>query len=146
MNAKDFFTAAEREQILHAVKEAEAQTSGEIRVHIDTACKGDVMDETAYWFAQMGMHKTALRNGVLIYLAPNEKKFAIIGDQGINQVVAPDFWDKVKELMQARFREGQFAAGLTEGIKLAGEQLKANFPHQQDDKNELPDTISFDKD
>jgi uncharacterized membrane protein len=146
MNARDFFTASERDQILRAVKEAEAQTSGEIRVHIDTACKGDVMDEAAHWFAKMGMHKTALRNGVLIYLAPNEKKFAIIGDQGINQVVAPDFWDKVKELMQAHFREGQFAAGLSEGIKLAGEQLKANFPHLMDDKNELPDTISFDKD
>jgi uncharacterized membrane protein len=144
-NASSFFTKEEQSKILSAVKEAEEETSGEIRVHIETSCSGDVLDRAAWVFGKLGMHKTALRNGVLFYLAVVDRKFAIIGDAGINAKVPGDFWDKAKEMMLENFKAEKFTEGLSKGILLAGEQLKTHFPHQQDDVNELPDDISFDK-
>jgi uncharacterized membrane protein len=91
------------------------------------------------------MHKTADRNGVLFYLAITDRKFAIIGDAGINSKVPAGFWDDVKELLQREFREGKFTEGLSEGIVLAGSHLKNHFPISKDDVNELSDEISFDK-
>jgi len=128
-----------------AVAEAETNTSGEIRVHIDNHCQGDVMDRAAWWFAKLKMHKTELRNGVLFYLAVKDRKFAILGDAGINAVTGYDFWDKIKEQVEAEFKEENFAVGLQKGILMAGEQLKEHFPYQSDDVNELSDEISFGK-
>jgi uncharacterized membrane protein len=144
-NASSFFTKEEQSKILSAVKEAEEETSGEIRVHLETSCSGDVLDRAAWVFGKLGMQKTALRNGVLFYLAIVDRKFAIIGDAGINAKVPGDFWDKAKETMMENFKAGKFTEGLSKGILMAGEQLKTNFPHQSDDVNELPDDISFDK-
>jgi uncharacterized membrane protein len=144
-NASSFFTEEEQSKILSAVKEAEEETSGEIRVHIETSCSGDVLDRAAWIFGKLGMHKTALRNGVLFYLAVVDRKFALIGDAGINAKVPLDFWDKAKEMMLTNFKAGNFTEGLAKGILMAGEQLKTHFPHQSDDVNELPDEISFDK-
>lgn len=144
-NASSFFTEEDQTKILSAVKEAEEETSGEIRVHIETSCSGDVLDRAAWIFGKLGMHKTALRNGVLFYLAVVDKKFAVIGDAGINAKVPVDFWDKAKEMMLTNFKAGSFTEGLAKGILMAGEQLKTHFPHQSDDVNELPDEISFDK-
>lgn len=145
MKASAFFTKEQQAQILSAVKEAENASSGEIRVHIETSCKGEVLDRAAWIFRKLGMQKTAERNGVLFYLAVKDKKFAIIGDGGINAKVPEGFWDNVKDLLQKNFREGKFTEGLSEGIILAGEQLKSHFPHSRDDVNELSDEISFDK-
>ncbi len=144
MKASTFFTKEQQAQILAAVKEAENETSGEIRVHIETYCNEDVLDRAAWIFKKLGMHNTAERNGVLFYLAVNDKKFAVIGDAGINSKVPAGFWDCVKELLQARFREGKFTEGLSEGIILAGFHLKKHFPHNKNDVNELSDEISFD--
>ncbi|WP_075602878.1 TPM domain-containing protein [Saccharicrinis aurantiacus] len=143
--AKDFFNKDERKLIVDAIKEAELNTSGEIRVHIDSKCEEDVMDRAAYWFEKLQMHKTELRNGVLFYLAYEDHKFAILGDAGINQKVDANFWEKDKETMLNYFKQGEFAKGLSEGIKLSGEQLKVHFPYQSDDVNELSDEISFGK-
>jgi len=143
--ASTFFTKEQQEKILAAVKAAEELTSGEVRVHIETSFTGDVLDRAAWIFKKLGMHKTALRNGVLFYLAVTDRKFAIIGDAGINAKVPEGFWNNIKDLMGINFKEGKFTEGLSEGIILAGEQLKAHFPHQKDDINELPDEISFDK-
>ena len=143
MNAVNFFSKEEKEQIKAAVKEAETNTSGEIRVHIDNHCKEDVLDRAAWWFAKLEMHKTEKRNGVLFYLAVKDHKFAILGDAGINAVTPDDFWDNIKEKMLGHFTEGAFAAGLSEGILLAGEALRSHFPYQDDDVNELSDEISF---
>lgn len=143
MNAINFFTKEEKELIKSAVKEAELNTSGEIRVHIDNHCREDVMDRAAWWFSRLDMHKTEKRNGVLFYLAVKDQKFAILGDGGINAVTPDDFWDKIKDHMAASFSEGNFAAGLREGILMAGEALKEQFPYQEDDVNELSDDISF---
>jgi len=145
MNASSFFTKEQQAQILASVKEAEKETSGEIRVHIETSFTGEVLDRAAWVFNKLGMHKTADRNGVLFYLAVNDKKFAIIGDAGINAKVPPGFWDDISQLLQKNFRESKFTEGLSEGIFLAGEHLKTHFPYSKDDKNELPDDISFDK-
>lgn len=145
MKASTFFTEEQQAQILAAVKEAENETSGEIRVHIETFCREDVLDRAAWIFKKLGMHSTAERNGVLFYLAINDKKFAVIGDGGINSKVPAGFWDDVKELLQENFRSGRFTEGLSEGIILAGTHLKKHFPHNKDDVNELPDEISFDK-
>jgi len=143
--ASSFFTTEEQAKILSSVKEAEKETSGEIRVHIETSCSGDVLDRAAWIFGKLGMNKTALRNGVLFYLAVTDRKFAIIGDAGINAKVPGDFWDKAKEMMLENFKARKFTEGLSKGILMAGEQLQTHFPHQADDVNELPDEISFDK-
>ena len=145
MAVADFFTEKEKKQITDAIKAAELNTSGEIRVHVEGRCKDDVLDCAAYWFEQLKMHKTAARNGVLFYLAVTDRKFAILGDAGINAKVPDDFWEATKELMLSRFKEGRFADGLSEGIRMAGKQLKEHFPHQDDDVNELSDDISFGK-
>ncbi len=143
MNAVNFFSKEEKEVIKSAVKEAELNTSGEIRVHIDNHCKEDVMDRAAWWFGKLEMQKTEQRNGVLFYLAVKDQKFAILGDAGINAVTPEDFWDSIKEKMMASFKEGALAIGLKEGILMAGEALKSHFPYQDDDVNELSDEISF---
>ncbi|MGC1391601.1 MAG: TPM domain-containing protein [Bacteroidales bacterium] len=145
MNASSFFTKEQQAQILESVKEAELETSGEIRVHIETSLKGDVLDRAAWLFRKLGMHKTAERNGVLFYLAVKDRKFAILGDAGINAKVHAGFWDDISEILTKNFKEGKFTEGLSEGIVLAGKHLKIHFPHQKDDVNELPDEISFDK-
>jgi len=141
--ASKFFTSDQKQQIISAIKDAELNTSGEIRVHIENRCKKEVLDRAAAVFATLKMHKTKLRNGVLFYLAIKDQKFAILGDGGINAVIPDDFWDKIKEMMQHKFKEGEFTVGLSSGIKMAGEQLKAHFPYQSDDINELDDDISF---
>jgi uncharacterized membrane protein len=145
MKASSFFSKEQQAQILASVKEAENETSGEVRVHIETSLKGDVLDRAAWVFKKLGMYKTAERNGVLFYLAVSDRKFAIIGDAGINSKVPAGFWDEISLLLQKNFKEGKFTEGLSEGIILAGKQLKTHFPHQKDDVNELSDDISFDK-
>jgi uncharacterized membrane protein len=143
MKASSFFTKEQSDVILAAIKEAELNTSGEIRVHIETTLSGDVLDRAAWLFTKLGMHKTAARNGVLIYLAVESRQFAIIGDAGINSKVGPGFWDNTKALMEKRFTMGEFTEGLREGVLMAGEQLKTHFPYDREDVNELTDDISF---
>jgi len=145
MNIQKYFTAENQLQIANAIRVAEMNTSGEIRLHIEKYCKDDVLDQAAYVFGKLEMHKTKLRNGVLFYLAVEDHKFAILGDAGINQKVPVDFWDKTKELVLSKFIEGNITEGLTSGILMAGEQLKAHFPYLEDDKNELTNDISFGK-
>lgn len=141
--AKDLFTEQEKQQIVAAIKEAEKNTSGEIRVHIERKCKEDVLDHAAFMFEELEMHQTELRNGVLIYLAYEDRQLAILGDAGINLKVPKGFWDVTRDIMIAEFKNGNFAKGLSDGILKAGEQLKTHFPYQQDDVNELSDDISF---
>lgn len=143
VTAKNFFSAEEKKAIKGAVEEAEKNTSGEIRVHIENNCKGEVLDRAAYLFKQLGMEKTELRNGVLFYLAINNRQFAILGDRGINVGVPEKFWDEIAQMMTENFKEGKFTEGLEQGILKAGEQLKEHFPYQKDDVNELSDEISF---
>lgn len=145
MNIENYFTEENKLQISNAIRVAETNTSGEIRVHVEKKCIGDALDRATYIFEKLEMHKTKLRNGVLFYLAMEDRKFAILGDVGINQKVDADFWEITKETVLFSFREGDIAAGLALGILMAGEQLKQHFPFQSDDLNELSNDISFGK-
>jgi len=142
LKRKSFFSAPEKEEILAAIQVAEKLTSGEIRVHVELSSGGEPFKRAQEVFIKLGMAQTKLQNGVLIYLAIEERKFAIIGDHGIDRVVPENFWDQTKEEMQQLFRVGKFAAGVCLGISLAGEHLVQHFPCQADDVNELSDEIS----
>lgn len=137
------FTEEEQQRIQQAVADAEKNTSGEIRVCMEKTCSDEALDRAVKYFTQLEMHKTKLRNGVLIYVATVDRKFAIIGDSGINNVVPDDFWDATKEDMLNHFKYGNLVEGIVTGIKNAGDQLKKYFPYRLDDKNELPDDIAF---
>ncbi len=144
MDIRSFLNKEEEAQILDAIKTAESVTSGEIRLHLESTTKKSSLDRATDVFKQLKMHKTELHNGVLIYLAVEDKKFAIIGEKGINEAVPANFWDNIKDHMQSKFKLGEFTQGIVDGIKMAGEQLAHHFPHQgEDDINELSDDISI---
>lgn len=145
MRVEDFLTAEQQETVVAAVRLAEKNTSGEIRIHLDSKCEGDPVKTAEKVFARLGMHKTRLQNGVLIYLACESKVFAIIGDKGINDSVPEGFWADVAQEMAENFREGRFAEGLSRAVVQIGVKLSAFFPYQEDDVNEQPDDISFGK-
>jgi len=141
---KRFFSPGEEKEILNAIRLAESRTSGEIRVHLANQIEQGLMVDAAEVFDDLGMSKTAARNGVLIYLVPLAHRFAILGDQGINEVVPEGFWDDVRDLMQQHFRQREFAEGIIAAIRRVAEKLAAYFPHQGEaDENELPDDISY---
>ena len=143
MSARSFFTKEEQQKIVAAIKEAELNTSGEIRVHIENHCKEEALERAAELFYGLKMDRTAARNGILFYLAVKDRKFAVIGDEGINKNVEHDFWNDIKDEMTRHFRNSNFTEGLTSAILKCGEKLKTYFPHQEDDVNELSDEISF---
>jgi uncharacterized membrane protein len=138
------FDKAGQARIVQAIREAEKNTSGEIKVHVEKKCPTrNALERSKQVFFKLKLQETQLRNGVLFYLATDNRKFAILGDEGIFAVIPKDFWDEIKQQMQVRFREKQFVEGLCEGIRKAGEQLKTHFPYQSDDINEISDEISF---
>ena len=143
MKVKEFIGNHGKLQIEQAIKEAELNTSGEIRVHIESKCLQDPLQRAVYIFNYLKMFNTQARNGVLIYVAVESRKFAIIGDAGINKVVPDNFWNSIKENMGAAFSQGKYIDGLVEAIREAGVSLKRYFPYQSDDINEQPDEISF---
>ena len=141
---KDTITDADEQVILQAIQEAERNTSGEIRVHIENHCKGDVLDRATEVFAQLHMHLTKQRNGVLFYVAIKDHQFAVLGDAGINAIVPGNFWEDITKTVISYFKKQEYAAGLAKGVVMAGEQLKTHFPYnEKGDKNELSDDISF---
>lgn len=142
-NAITILNREEDHRIVEAIKEAELDTSGEIKVHIENHCRGNVEERSLVVFNHLKMNETQQRNGVLIYLAVKDQKFAILGDEGINKVVEADFWNDIRDMMTVAFKEGRFADGLEQGIKRCGEKLKAYFPYQSNDVNEIPDEISY---
>lgn len=147
MDIQNFLNADEKKKVVGAIAQAEKNTSGEVRVHIENHCHEDVLDRAAYLFDKLEMHKTEARNGVLVYVAVKDHQLAILGDGGINKAVPTGFWDNVRDTMVSHFKENRYADGLTEGIVLAGEQLSEHFPYQpKTDANELSNDISFGKD
>lgn len=143
MKVKEFIGKQGKLQIEQAIKEAELDTSGEIRVHVESKCTLDPLQRAVYVFNYLKMYNTAARNGVLIYVAVESRKFAIIGDAGINKVVPDNFWNSIKEKMGEAFSQGRYVEGLAQAVKEAGESLKQYFPYRTDDINEQPDEISF---
>jgi len=145
MAVSNLFTNDDKQRIKKAIEKAELNTSGEIRVHIESNCKIDVLDRAAEVFSQLNMHKTAQRNGVLFYLSIEDRKFAILGDVGINTKTPDNFWEDIKSTMLTEFKNNQIISGLEKGIDMAGLQLKEHFPYQSNDVNELSDEVSFGK-
>jgi uncharacterized membrane protein len=138
------FSIEEQKEIVLAIREAEKNTSGEIKVHVEKFCKSkDSLVRSQEIFKKLDLHKTALRNAVLFYLATEDRKFAIWGDEGINNVVPEGFWDIISTKMRGFFVEKRFTEGMTLGIRMAGDALKQYFPYQMDDVNEISDDISF---
>ena len=138
----EFLNQEEEKLVVEAIKEAEKKTSGELRVHLQQTCNKEVLTAAKEKFISLKMNKTALRNGVLIYVAVKDRKFAIVGDKGINELVGEGFWNDVKELMLCHFKEGKNAQGLIEATLLIGQKLKQYFPFQSNDMNELSNEIS----
>ncbi|MBP8791677.1 MAG: TPM domain-containing protein [Lutibacter sp.] len=139
---EDFLTAEEEQAIVSAIKNAEKNTSGEIRVHIEKTTDKPPMERALEVFYFLKMDATELKNGVLFYVAVKSKKFAILGDEGINKLVPANFWDTEKDILAAHFSKEEYAIGLQQAITKVGEKLKAFFPYQSDDTNELSDEIS----
>lgn len=139
---EDFLTKAEEAEVVEAIRLAEKNTSGEIRVHLEKETSIAPIERAVEVFHELGMDTTQLRNGVIIYVAVKSKKFAIYGDQGINDKVEDDFWDCTKDIMVNHFKTGNNVQALVEGIHNAGEQLKKYFPFDENDTNELSNEIS----
>lgn len=139
-----FLSEEQQALIVEAIKEAELATSGEVKVHVEAKCSSDdPVKRATKLFNYLALHKTAQRNGVLFYLAHEDRKFAVIGDTGIDKAVTALFWESTKEILRNHFSQEQYTEGLCAGINEAGKQLKKYFPYQSDDKNELSDDISF---
>nr|WP_315222354.1 TPM domain-containing protein [uncultured Flavobacterium sp.] len=139
---EDFLSKEEEQEIVEAIRVAEKNTSGEIRVHIEKTTSKVPFDRALEVFHELKMDETQLQNGVLFYFAVADKNFIICGDKGINDLVADDFWDCTKDKMSSQFKLGNFKQGIVEGILNAGEQLKKHFPWSADDTNELSNEIS----
>ncbi|MGJ8716410.1 TPM domain-containing protein [Maribacter stanieri] len=139
---EDFLTASEEQEVVGAILEAEKNTSGEIRVHIEAHTRKEHYERAKEVFHLLKMDNTKQENGVLIYVAVNDKKFVICGDKGIDAVVPKDFWQSTRNSIQTHFEKGEFKEGLVAGIIKAGEELNSHFPWQSDDTNELSNEIS----
>jgi uncharacterized membrane protein len=142
LTVDDILTRDQIESIEATIAEAELTTSAEIRVHLEDECAESVLDHAAFIFEELHMHSTALRNGVLIYVAPGTKQMAVIGDVGIHQKVIVGFWDHVKDRMIYEFKKGDFESGIKDGIRVVGAELAKHFPREHNDQNELDNTIS----
>lgn len=141
---KDTITPDDEQKIKAAIADAEQNTSGEIRVHVESNCEGDVLDRATEVFADLHMHQTKLRNGVLFYVALEDHQFAVLGDAGINATVPDHFWEDITAEVIRHFKTKRYAEGLAKGIRMAGEQLKAHFPYNPTgDTNELSNDVSF---
>lgn len=139
---EDFLTYEEEQEIVEAIRVAERETSGEIRVHIEKTTSMDPFARAMEVFHLLKMDQTQLKNGVLIYLAVKDHAFIVCGDKGINDVVPHDFWDCTKDIMASHFKKGNFKQGLIDGVTRAGEQLRKHFPWEHGDTNELSNEIS----
>lgn len=144
MNRAKLKRLIDEEAVARAIRDAEARTSGEIRVSVSTFFWGNVRRTAEHAFVRMKMDRTAQRNGVLFFVVPSRRSFVVLGDEGIHAAVGQEFWDGVAAAMSARFRKGDFTGGLVHGIAEAGRQLEAHFPSQgARDVNELPDQVDF---
>lgn len=139
---EDFLTQKEEQEVVMAIRTAEKNTSGEIRVHLEAHTDEDAFDRAAEVFDFLHMNNTKQSNGVLIYVAVEDRTLVIMGDKGINDKVPPNFWESTKDVIIEHFKSGNIKQGLVDGILKAGDQLKKHFPFKANDTNELPDDIS----
>jgi len=131
----------DHERVVAAIAAAESRTSGEIRVLVARKKAADAVTAARGHFERLGMTRTAARNGVLIFVAPRSRTFAVIGDTAIHEKCGDAFWRLLAAAMELHFKRGEFTEGLVHGIERAGALLAEHFPRQPDDKNELSDEI-----
>jgi uncharacterized membrane protein len=144
MQQKEFIASLDQPRIVEAINAAEQMTSGEIRVHVQPRAGGEIRNVAERTFERLGMTKTALRNGVLLFIACEEQRFVILGDEGIDASVPAGFWDAIAAKLTIRFQQQEFTEGIVEAIHSAGEQLRQYFPRARDDVNELTNDINID--
>jgi uncharacterized membrane protein len=144
MQQKDFLAQLDQQRIVDAIAAAELQTSGEIRVHVQPKARGELREVAERTFERLGMTKTALRTGVLLFIACEEQRFTILGDRGIDEKVPAGFWDDIAAKLTIRFKAGEFTDGIVEAIHSAGEQLRQYFPRATNDVDELPNEVNID--
>jgi uncharacterized membrane protein len=145
MDLKQFLGSLDQPRIIAAIQTAESATSGEVRVHVQPKAGGTLREVAERTFERLGMTKTALRTGVLLFIAAEENQFVILGDKGIDEKVPPGFWDDIAAALTARFRSGEFTDGIVEAIHAAGTKLGQYFPRATGDVNELPDDLSIEE-
>jgi uncharacterized membrane protein len=143
MHQKDFIAQLDQQRIVDAIATAEKMTSGEIRVHIQPRAHGDIREIAERTFERLGMTKTELRNGVLLFIACEEQRFTILGDRGINEKVPAGFWDEIAAKLTIRFKAGEFTDGIVEAIHSAGDELRHDFPRSEADVNELTNDLNI---
>jgi uncharacterized membrane protein len=139
-----FLSQLDHDRIVAAIAEAEKKTSAEIRVHVTRHKPKDLEERAKRRFELLGMTRTAHRNGVLIYIAPNLRRFRILGDAGIHEKCGDDFWKETAGELESHFRKGQFTEGLVHGIGKVGKLLADHFPREAADREELPDEVTED--
>jgi uncharacterized membrane protein len=144
MQQKDFLAQLDQPRIVDAIAAAEQQTSGEIRVHIQPKARGEIRAVAERTFERLGMTKTELRNGVLLFIACEEQRFTILGDRGIDEKEPAGFWDEIAAKLTIRFKAGEFTDGIVEAIHSAGEELRHHFPRTAGDVDELTNEINVD--
>jgi uncharacterized membrane protein len=145
MQQKEFLERLDQKRITDAIGEAESRTSGEIRVHVQPKGGSDIRNIAEKTFERLGMTKTSLRNGFLLFIASEDNQFVILGDKGIDDAVPAGFWDAIAAKLAIRFKAGEFTEGIVDAIGAAGEQLRTYFPHEDDDVDELSNEIDVEE-
>jgi uncharacterized membrane protein len=146
MSRKKLLERIDAERVADAIRRAEQRTSGEIRVSISRLFWGDVYKAATFAFDRLRMHETRERNGVLLFVVPARRRFAVIGDKGIHERAGQAFWERVTAVVGSRFREGDFTGGIVDAVESIGEELRAHFPYDSTtDRNELPDDVDFER-
>ena len=136
------FDLETKKAVVAAIIEAERKTSGQIRVHVQKKCKEGALHEAKKVFHRLKMHKTKHRNAVLIFIALEDRQFAILGDSGIHTHVGDSYWSQARDKMASYFAKGQMKEGVVAGVLSVGEKLKAHFPADAYDQNELSNEIT----
>jgi uncharacterized membrane protein len=145
---KDFFTDAEKQQVVEAIQSAEHQTSGQVRVFVESRCRFvDPLDRAVEVFGSLKMDQTADRNGVLVYVAVKDRQLALYGDKGIHEKVGDEFWNDKVKLILSHFDKANYAHGLAHVVVEIGEVLGKYYPYDKNagNANDLPDDIVFGK-
>ncbi|HUI07699.1 MAG TPA: TPM domain-containing protein [Verrucomicrobiae bacterium] len=141
MKTKQIFSQLDHQRIVAAIADAEKHTSGEIRVYVSHRKVRDVHHAAVRHFLKLGMDKTKYRNAVLIFVAPESRNFAILGDEAVHAKCGQEFWERVAGGMRTLFQQSKFVDGIVHGIAAAGESLARHFPARPGDRNELPDSV-----
>ncbi len=131
-----------KQKIVEAITQAEKLTRGEIRVHVQSKCSENTLRDTKKVFHRLKMHKTKERNAVLIFVALESRRFAILGDRGIHGRVGDDFWARTRDTLVRHFSEGQILDGIVAGVMKVGDELKKHFPHNGKNQNELSNEVT----